>query len=65
MYDQSAISKYIYGDLDPPAEFIYFVARCLDLIGDQASALIDAHVADVDDRFTAEYEEILKREADK
>lgn len=63
MSDTSLITKYIYGDLEPRADFIYHSIVCLDLNTDQASALIDAHFGDITGRFMAEYEEVLMQDA--
>ena len=45
------VSRYEYGERNPPPEFIHAVAKVLDLEKEQADALVEARLADDSLRF--------------
>jgi transcriptional regulator with XRE-family HTH domain len=57
----AAITKYEYGDRDPPAGFVYHAARILNLGEAQIAALTEARSADITRRFLDEYNWFVER----
>lgn len=58
------ISKYEYGKIKPNAEFIVRVALVLMLSQDEATALVELHLADITFEFLNEYRNAWKKWAE-
>lgn len=55
------VSKYEYGIIRPNAEFVVQVALVLALRQDEAQALVDLHLADVNFRFLNDFRNAWNR----
>jgi hypothetical protein len=58
----SAVNKYLQGDRNLTAEFLFYAAKCLELTDDQKNALLNAVIADMVMGFMDEYHTVVTQD---